>query len=96
MAAVEADFSTQDASRYLQQLCKHWAHKFAVTFTPEEGRVPFNETSVCVLKADGDALHVRVEASDEAEAARMGDVVYRHLARFSFRDPLPEPVWRAA
>ncbi len=96
MAAIEADFSTPDASRYLQQLCKHWAHKFAVTFTPEEGRVPFSEASVCVLKADPEALHVRVEASDEAEAARMGDVVYRHLERFSFRAPLPAPVWRAA
>lgn len=26
---------TTSGSRYLQQLCKHWSHKFAVDFTPE-------------------------------------------------------------
>ncbi len=27
---------TKSASRYLQQLCKHWSHNLAVSFTPEQ------------------------------------------------------------
>ena len=26
--------TTKHASRYLQQLCKHWSHKFTVEFSP--------------------------------------------------------------
>jgi len=96
MHAIEADIPTGEGSRYLQQICKHWSHKFEVTFTPQEGRVPFSAENVCLLKVSPEALYVRVEALDAGEAARLGDVVFRHLERFSFRDPLPAPIWRAA
>jgi hypothetical protein len=32
---------TRHASRYLQQLCKHWSHNLAVRFTEQEGEVRF-------------------------------------------------------
>ncbi len=32
---------TPSASRYLQQLCKHWSHKLAVAFTANEGTILF-------------------------------------------------------
>jgi hypothetical protein len=32
---------TAHASRYLQQLCKHWSHNLAVTFSESEGTVTF-------------------------------------------------------
>ena len=32
---------TVQASRYLQQLCKHWSHNLAVTFSESEGTVTF-------------------------------------------------------
>jgi len=94
MHAIEAAIPTPDASRYLQQLCKHWSHKLDVSFTPQDGRVLFNEESVCVLHAAPEVLNVRIETSDATNAARLGDVVFRHLERFSFRDPLPTPEWR--
>ena len=37
MPASETAIATASASRYLQQLCKHWSHKFAVQFTPQHG-----------------------------------------------------------
>ena len=46
MPASQATVPTASASRYLQQLCKHWSHKFAVEFTPEHGTIPFDETRV--------------------------------------------------
>jgi hypothetical protein len=36
-----ADVPTAQGSRYLQQLCKHWAHNLAVEFDAREGRVTF-------------------------------------------------------
>ncbi|WP_156679646.1 DUF2218 domain-containing protein [Sphingomonas profundi] len=82
---------TGSGSRYLQQLCKHWSHKFAVDFTPEHGTValPF---STLTLDADAAALTVRIALEDgDAEAAeRAKGVVASHLDRFAFREaPLP-------
>lgn len=96
MHATEADIATPEASRYLQQLCKHWSHKFEVTFTPTEGRVPFNEAAVCLMNASPDALNLRVEAQTAEEATRLAGVVWKHLERFAFRAPLGAPAWRAA
>ncbi|MGO8536057.1 DUF2218 domain-containing protein, partial [Rhizobium ruizarguesonis] len=47
---------TKHASRYLQQLCKHWSHKFSVDFDPLKGRVPFSYTAEVTLAADGATL----------------------------------------
>ena len=96
MQAIATDIPTNDASRFLQQLCKHWSPKFEVTFTPSEGRVPFPNGATCTMSATSDALALRVEAADAAEAARMAEVVINHLQRFAFRAPLVVPDWRAA
>lgn len=96
MHAIEATIPTDQASRYLQQLCKHWSHKFEVAFTPEQGRVPFSESAVCTMAATPDALNLRVEAPDAATAERLAGVVFEHLQRFAFRVPLEAPAWRAA
>ena len=55
---------TAHASRYLQQLCKHWSHKFPVEFTPENGRIEMS-AGVLILDADAEGLgmsHVEVAA----------------------------------
>lgn len=96
MTAMETTIATDEASRYLQQLCKHWSHRFEVTFTPEQGRVPFSADAVCTMQASQDVLKLRVEAPDAAEAERLADVVIRHLQRFAFRAPLEAPAWRTA
>ena len=96
MTAIATEIPTNEASRYLQQLCKHWSHKFEVTFTPNEGRVPFPTGAVCTMAATPETLNLRVEAADSAEATRMADVVINHLQRFAFRAPLVVPDWRAA
>ena len=46
MPASHTTVTTASASRYLQQLCKHWSHKFSVEFTPERGIIPFDATRV--------------------------------------------------
>ncbi|GLK84420.1 DUF2218 domain-containing protein [Ancylobacter defluvii] len=96
MSISSATVPTAHASRYLQQLCKHWAHKFEVSFTPEDGRIVLPENTVATLHADAAGLGVRLEAVDAETLERMKGVVARHLDRFAFREaPLPFD-WRDA
>ncbi len=85
---ASADVPTASASRYLQQLCRHWAHKFPVEFTREQGRIDLH-LGRCEMTAGAEALHVRVSsAADDAALARLEQVVAEHLKRFAFREDL--------
>ena len=96
MPASHATIATASASRYLQQLCKHWSHKFAVEFTPQHGTIPFDAARVCTLDASPEALALRIEASDDAALERTQGVVIDHLKRFAFREDLGEVRWTKA
>ncbi len=96
MIASQCDVPTASASRYLQQLCKHWSHKFAVDFTPERGKITFDANRACNLEATADQLRLRVEADDEAAMTRMQSVVIEHLKRFAFRENLGDVQWSPA
>ncbi|GGD89065.1 hypothetical protein GCM10011390_04770 [Aureimonas endophytica] len=90
----EARITTAHASRYLQQLCKHFAHKRPVSFDERAGRIEFT-IGDCRLAADDEALTLRLEAPDEAQLEQLQDVVIRHLERFAFRESLAVR-WKAA
>jgi hypothetical protein len=96
MLTTEARVATASASRYLQQLCKHWSHKFAVEFTPDRGRIPFADDRTALLEATADTLTMRIEATDAETLARMEGVVVEHLKRFSFREDLGDIHWTRA
>ena len=84
-----AHVPTASASRYLQQLCKHWSHKFAVEFDETHGRIPL-PLGTATLDAGAESLDVTLEANDAGALPRMKDVVASHLDRFAFREaPLP-------
>lgn len=87
MATTEATVSTQHASRYLQQLCKHWAHKFTVEFDPVHGHIA-NEGKAVTMTALPDALKVQVSTDDADMLPRWRQVVEDHLIRFAFREEL--------
>ena len=96
MPASSATIPTASASRYLQQLCKHWSHKFAVEFTPEHGLIPFDAVRRCTLDASAQALALRIEAADDATLERTQGVVIDHLKRFAFREDIGEVRWTKA
>ena len=86
---------TASASRYLQQLCKHWSHNLPVEFTHSEGRIVFPKDvrgqnfpgeGVVTLKAQQGALEVIVEASAPDQLDGLKGAVARHLDRFAFRE----------
>ena len=91
MMQSEARVATERASRYLQQLCKHFAHKLPTSHTPQEGRIEFG-VGVCALQAEPETLILTADAPDAESLDRLEGVVARHLERFAFRDK-PEIRW---
>lgn len=90
---------TAHASRYLQQLCKHWSHNLVVTFDADQGRVVFPRDgrgaawagdAIVVFTASPDRLNCTIEASEAGQLEALKGAVARHLDRFAFREaPLP-------
>jgi hypothetical protein len=78
--------ATPSASRYLQQLAKHWSHKMEVAFTPEDATITFPDGSRLEMQADNTALHLLLTVPDDSDAARMQDIVARHIDRYAFRE----------
>lgn len=93
MSVAVARVPTTHASRYLQQLCKHWSHKFPVEFTSQNGRIEMS-AGVLILDADPEGLGLRLSAEAE-NLERMEGVVADHLRRFAFREELAFD-WQAA
>ena len=87
--------STQKGSRYLQQLCKHWGHKFSVTVTPKGGMIDLPLGRVTLI-ARADELSVELEPSKCADEDRLRRVVEEHLNRFAFREAPLSFVWEPA
>ena len=87
MPACTAVVRTSAASRYLQQLCKHWSHKFVVEFTPEHGRIDL-PAGPCTLDADDDALRIVISSGDAGKLPRFREVVVEQVKRFAFREEL--------
>lgn len=94
-AASTARVPTKSASRYLQQLCKHWAHNMAVEFDAERGEVIFPRDArgadwpgdaVFTMTAGPDTLDCRIEASAAGQLDALKGAVARHLDRFAFRE----------
>lgn len=79
--------ATPNASRYLQQLCKHFEHKLPVSYDASTGSIAF-ASGVCALTADADALTMVVTPTSPDTLAQVQDVVARHLVRFGFREDL--------
>lgn len=87
MLTGRAVVATPAASRYLTQLCKHFAHKVAVTIEDGRGRAEF-PWGVCHMEAGADTLVLQCEAADAEGLARVKAVVGDHLGRFAWREQL--------
>jgi hypothetical protein len=101
--SATAAVPTENGSRYLQQLCKHWSHNLAVEFTPEHGTVTFPKDArgadwpgdaVTTFDAKAAALDVRIDASSQEQLDALKGVVASHLDRFAFREAPLSFDWR--
>ncbi|MGW8136170.1 DUF2218 domain-containing protein [Sphingomonas zeae] len=94
MSISVARVPTLSASRYLQQLAKHWSHKMQVSFTAEEGTILFPDGSKLAMRADSDTLDIVLTVPEDGDVARMQDVIASHLDRFAFREAPLTFDWR--
>jgi hypothetical protein len=74
--------NTGFGSRYLQQLCKHWSHKFAMHFDAERGAIELPQGQVALFAAPAQlqvtlAVTRRRSRSDTSGHAR----TYRQICR---------------
>ena len=104
-AAAEARVQTVHASRYLQQLCKHWSHNLMVEFNPGQGSVifPANNRGAAWqgdarfdMTAEPEVLICRIAASEPGQLEALKGAVARHLDRFAFREAPLAFNWHAA
>ncbi|WEK42658.1 MAG: DUF2218 domain-containing protein [Candidatus Sphingomonas colombiensis] len=96
MSVSLARVPTASASRYLQQLAKHWSHKMVVTFSAEEGTIEFPNGSRLEMRADSETLDVALTVPDGEDVERMRGVVASHLDRFAFREAPLTFDWKEA
>ena len=85
MITSSARFETQNASRYMQQLLKHFAHKIEVSYDEKEGRAELGQ-GPAHLRADESGLTVQVSGEDLRAVIEARYVIDKHLVTFAFRD----------
>lgn len=93
--ASTATVATKSASRYLQQVCKHWAHNLKVEFDAQRGTIVFPRDArgatwqgdaLVTLEAGSEALTCRIEASEPGQLQGLKGALARHIDRFAFRE----------
>lgn len=94
-AASTARVPTASASKYLQQVCKHWQHNLAVAYDAAQGTIVFPRDArganwagdgLVTLTAEADTLVCVIEASEPEQLAGLKGALARHIDRFAFRE----------
>jgi hypothetical protein len=94
-AASTAMVPTASASKYLQQVCKHWEHNLAVTYDAARGTVAFPRDArgaawagdaLVTFTAHPETLECHIAASEPGQLEGLKGAVARHIDRFAFRE----------
>ncbi len=85
-------FETPHASKYLQQLCKHFQHKVDASFDETSGTValPYGTTT---LAAAANTLTVEIALAAGATEKDAKYVIDSHLEKFAFRESFRSMQW---
>lgn len=90
--AATGYFSTPKASSYLQQLCKHFAHKIEVRFDAHSAEAAL-PPGPCQMRAGDDTLTIEVTAPDAEGLTKAKSIIDKHLERFAFREGFETMEW---
>ncbi|MDE0591452.1 DUF2218 domain-containing protein [Halocynthiibacter sp. C4] len=92
MLTQTGTFKTEQASKYLKQLCKHFAHKVDVKYddTQGEAAMPFGPAR---LEAKENELSVEVTGDGPEQIEKARHVIDVHLQRFAFREEFEAMDW---
>jgi hypothetical protein len=86
-------FQTVHGSKYLQQMCKHFAHKVAVTYDEEKGHatMPFGTVDFAATEK---TLSVTLVVESEVQLEQARHVIDIHLQKFAFREKFETMFWK--
>ncbi len=87
MIAATSTVHTPHASKYLQQLCKHFAHKVTVEYDARKGRADL-PPGPCAMTAEDGSLSFHCRAKDEQGLQVMQAIIQSHLVKFAWREDL--------
>ena len=93
MMITTARYTAAHASKYLQQLCKHFAHKVEVSFDETTGRAAL-PPGPAELTADAEGLTVRITAEDAKSMIHARFVIDSHLVPFAARENFTGLTWQ--
>lgn len=93
MITVTNTLTTQEASRIIKRLCKHWAHKLDVEYDDTQGRVKFSESNICLLQAQENKLLIELTVDNEESQQQLAQVVIDHVKRMA-KEPIVEAEWQ--
>ena len=88
-----ARYPSPNASRYVQQLAKHFAHKIEVQLDADSAEFTLQAGSVR-LEAKDDMLLARVEAEDAKSLIDARYAIDKHLVIFAFREGFAGLEWQ--
>ena len=84
---AELRVRTENASSYLQRLCKHFGHKSEVEFGSDSGSINF-DFGRADLEATNDTLSLSAQADSDESLTHLKRILASHLERFAFREGL--------
>ena len=82
-----ATVATENPSRLINRLCKHWGHKFPVQHDEQKGEIEL-PIGNCRLQVAGGGLQVVVEAEGSEQLQKLQQVVADHLERMATGETL--------
>lgn len=85
-------FGTANAQKYMQQLCKHFAHKVPAEVTGDQAQVQFARGNA-QMQALPDQLEVTISTNDQEAIGFLREVIDDHLRRFAFREEFSVMDW---
>lgn len=87
MASCHVTIPTDHARKYLQQLCKHFAHKVDVEFDTETGFAAL-PPGPCTLKATPSELYIHCQSDKTDALPNSRSIIEIHLKKFAWREEL--------
>jgi|TARA_B110000240_G_C13083441_1_gene276899 hypothetical protein len=79
--------NTEKGTKYVQRLCKHFAHKVKAHWEETKGQVQF-EMGTADMSASGDLLTLVCKAHNVIDLCDIVDTIDRHFERFAKADEL--------
>ncbi len=92
MTIMTGTYDTPHASKYLQQLCKHFRHKVAASYDEKTGNValPCGET---IMTATDTTLIVKIDLKTAGSEKQGKYIIDSHLKDFAYREDFTEIDW---